>query len=61
MTFRSALVLAALTATTAAAQRVSFPSFTGPGAAAVRNQLFASVCDTADCVSAAKTTAKYTK
>ncbi len=51
-------MLVALSATTASAQRVSFPSFTGPGAAAARNQLFSSVCDTADCVSAAKTTTK---
>ena len=59
MTFRfCALALVVLTATPAAAQRVSFPSFTGPGAAATRNQLVSSVCDTAECISAAKTTTK---
>lgn len=56
MTFRSALVLAVLSATPAAAQRVSFPNFTGPGAAGLRNQLVGAVCDTADCVAATRTT-----
>ena len=56
MTFRPALALVALVATTATAQRVSFPSFTGPGAASVRNQIVGSACDTADCVAATKTT-----
>lgn len=57
MTFRAALVLAALlTATSARAQRVTFPSFSGPSAASVRNQLIAAVCDTADCVAATRTT-----
>lgn len=57
MTFRfQALALVALTATSAAAQRVSFPSFTGPSAASVRNQIVGTVCDTADCVSATRTT-----
>lgn len=56
MTFRSTLVLVVLTASAAGAQRVSFPSFTGPGAATVRNQIVGTACDTADCVSAAKTT-----
>lgn len=57
MTFRSALVLAVLlTASSAMAQRVTFPNFTGPSAAGVRNQLVGAVCDTADCVAAAKTT-----
>lgn len=56
MTLRSALALAMFTATTSAAQRVSFPSFTGPSAASVRNQIVGSVCDTTDCVAATKTT-----
>jgi hypothetical protein len=56
MTFRLAVALAALTATSAAAQRVSFPSFTGPSAAGVRNQIVGAVCDTTDCVAATKTT-----
>ncbi len=56
MTFRLAVVLLGMTATSAAAQRVSFPNFTGPGANAVRNQLVGAVCDTADCVSATRTT-----
>ncbi|HEY0882553.1 MAG TPA: hypothetical protein VGD87_13515, partial [Archangium sp.] len=56
MTFRIALLLAVLTAMPAAAQRVSFPSFTGPSAAASRNQLVGAVCDTADCIAANKTT-----
>ncbi|MDP3156121.1 MAG: hypothetical protein Q8N23_25830 [Archangium sp.] len=56
MTFRTALVLVAFSASTAAAQRVSFPSFTGPSAASVRNQVVGAVCDTADCVSATKVT-----
>lgn len=56
MTLRSALALVALTATSSAAQRVSFPSFTGPGAATVRNQLVSTACDTAECVPATKTT-----
>ncbi|MDP1823050.1 MAG: hypothetical protein Q8L48_07405 [Archangium sp.] len=57
MTFRfPALALVVLTATSAAAQRVSFPSFTGPSAATVRNQIVGTVCDTADCVAATKTT-----
>lgn len=55
MTFRLALVLAVLS-TTAAAQRISFPNFTGPGANGVRNQLVGAVCDTADCVAATRTT-----
>lgn len=56
MTFRTALVLVSLSASTAAAQRVSFPSFTGPSAASVRNQVVGAVCDTADCVAATKVT-----
>lgn len=56
MTFRPALALAALVATTATAQRVSFPSFTGPAAAGVRNQIVGTACDTVDCVAATKTT-----
>lgn len=56
MSFRTALPLVVLFATTAAAQRVSFPSFTGPGAAGVRNQLVGAVCDTAECVPATRTT-----
>jgi hypothetical protein len=51
-----AVALALLTATSAAAQRVSFPSFTGPSAANVRNQIVGAVCDTADCIAATKTT-----
>lgn len=38
----------------ALAQRIAVPSFTGPGAANVRNQLVTAVCDTADCVTATK-------
>ncbi len=56
MTFRTAVMLVAFSASTAAAQRVSFPSFTGPGAPSVRNQVVGSVCDTADCVAATKVT-----
>src|SRR5688572_19926229 len=56
MTLRTALALVALTATSSAAQRVSFPSFTGPKAAAVRKQIVSSACDTAECVPATKTT-----
>src|SRR4051794_25158359 len=56
MTLRTALALAVLTATSSAAQRVSFPSFTGPSAASVRNQIVGAVCDTTDCVAATKTT-----
>ncbi|MFZ5438404.1 MAG: hypothetical protein ACOZQL_00280 [Myxococcota bacterium] len=55
MTFRLALILGVLS-TTAAAQRVSFPNFSGPGANTVRNQLVGAVCETADCVAATKTT-----
>lgn len=40
------------------AERISFADFTGPGAAGVRNQLVAAVCDTADCIAAGKTTTK---
>lgn len=53
---RLASMLVVLIATSAAAQRVSFPSFTGPSAASVRNQIVGSVCDTTDCVAATKTT-----
>lgn len=56
MTFRTALILVALSASTAAAQRVSFPSFTGPSAANVRNQVVGAVCDTTDCVAATRVT-----
>lgn len=57
MTFRMALALAAtLTATSASAQRISIPTFSGPSAASARNQLVGTLCDTADCVAAAKTT-----
>lgn len=56
MTLRTALALVALTATSSAAQRVSFPSFTGPRAAAVRNQIVSTACDTVECVPATKTT-----
>lgn len=56
MTFRMVLALAVLTAGSAAAQRVSFPTFTGPSAASARNQLVGSVCDTADCIASTKTT-----
>jgi hypothetical protein len=55
MTFRL-VVLLAVAATAASAQRVSFPNFTGPGAAGVRNQIVGAVCDTADCVAATRTT-----
>lgn len=59
MSFRLAAVLAvACCATTAFAQRVTIVEFTGPGAAAARNQLVGAVCDTADCVAAGKTTTK---
>lgn len=48
------LALLLLLAPPAAAQRIAIPSFTGPGAANVRNQLVTAVCDTADCVTATK-------
>lgn len=53
-----AVVLVAGFATPAAAQRISFPEFSGRGAAAVRNQLVSAVCDTAECVAATKTTTR---
>lgn len=56
MTFRFAAAALWLIASSAFAQRVSFPSFTGPNAAGVRNQIVGAVCDTADCVNATKTT-----
>lgn len=56
MSFRTTLAFVVLCATSAVAQRVSFPSFTGPSAAGVRNQIVGAVCDTADCVPATKTT-----
>ena len=56
MSFRTTLAFVVLFGTTAAAQRVSFPSFTGPSAAGVRNQIVGAVCDTADCVPATKST-----
>lgn len=59
MPFRSAAVLAVVfSASTALAQRVTVADFSGPGAAAVRNQLVGAVCDTADCVATGKTTTK---
>ncbi len=58
MTFRLALALVALSSSLAVAQRVSFPPFTGKNAAAVRNQLVATACDTLDCVSATQTTTR---
>ncbi len=59
MSLRHAAVLAVLcSASTALAQRVTLTPFTGPSANATRNQLVGAVCDTADCVAAAKTTTK---
>ncbi|MGV3622071.1 MAG: hypothetical protein ACO1OB_14710 [Archangium sp.] len=58
MTFRLALALVALSSSFASAQRVSFPPFTGKNAAAARNQLISTVCDTLDCVAATKTTTR---
>lgn len=59
MLSRAAAVLAVVfTASTALAQRVTIADFTGPGAAAVRNQLIGAVCDTADCVGTGKTTTR---
>ncbi|MEW6431759.1 MAG: hypothetical protein AB1730_09630 [Myxococcota bacterium] len=51
-------VTVALAAPPALAQRISFADFSGPGAGAVRNQLVTAVCDTADCIAAAKTTTR---
>ena len=56
MSFRTTLAFVVLCATSAVAQRVSFPSFAGPSAAGVRNQIVGAVCDTEDCVPATKTT-----
>jgi hypothetical protein len=59
MSLRFAAVLAvACCASSALAQRVTVVEFTGPGAAATRNQLVGAVCDTADCVATGKTTTK---
>lgn len=52
------LVIAALAASPALAQRLSFPDFTGPGAAAVRTQLVGQLCESADCLAAVKVTTK---
>lgn len=51
-------VLVASLAFPALAERISFADFSGPGASSVRNQLITAVCDTADCVAAAKTTTR---
>jgi hypothetical protein len=53
---RSLLVVVVLAAGVSSAQRMSFPDFAGPGAAAVRNQVVGQACDTADCVTAPKVT-----
>lgn len=52
------VAVASLAATPALAERISFADFSGPGAGAVRNQLVTAVCDTADCIAAAKTTTR---
>lgn len=51
-------VVVASLASPALAERISFADFSGAGASAVRNQLVSAVCDTADCVAAAKTTTR---
>lgn len=58
MTFRLAVAFIALSSSLAVAQRVSFPPFTGKNAAAVRNQLVTTACETLDCVSATQTTTR---
>lgn len=54
----AALVLLMVAGAPAGAQRITFPVFTGPGAAAVRNQLVSAVCDTAECVASARATTR---
>lgn len=53
---RALVWVAFLMAAPAAAQRIGIVPFTGPNSAAVRNQLVAAICDTADCVTSAKVT-----
>ena len=50
------LLSSVLVGTPALAQRICVVPFTGPGAPQVRNQIIASVCDTANCVAPAKAT-----
>jgi hypothetical protein len=54
---RALVWVAFLMAAPAAAQRIGIVPFSGPNGAAVRNQLVAAICDTADCVASAKVTA----
>ncbi len=56
MRFRPVVAVLALAATSASAQRVSFPNFKGPGATNVRSQLIGAVCGQADCVTPTNTT-----
>lgn len=53
---RSLLAVVLLLSTHALAQRIGVVPFTGPNAAAVRNQLVTALCDGADCVNTAKVT-----
>ncbi len=50
------LVSSVLIASPALAQRICVVPFTGPGGPPVRNQIIATVCDSADCVAPAKAT-----
>lgn len=57
MRLRSVAVIASLLcASPALAQRISVPNFAGPNAGTVRTQVVGSLCDTAECITAVKTT-----